>query len=281
MHRLMEIICLYTISIKMTKKSIILLFFILLFCSSKAQQNIPIKLCVIPEEAIKTHINYSDEILMLQKGIIKKYNSSGLLMNTYGNLYIDEYTEIISNNSFRTFLYCPNYGKIILLDKRFGEIDIIDVFALNNILVGAVGISYDNEFLWLWDIGTQKLVKINQQGKVIFTTPNISQWTGTSLQVNTIQEIGTQLLLNDKSQGIFIFDNNGTYQKQLPIKDACSISKKEQLLVYNQEGKLMAYDQLSFSTIEFTNAPNLYDISVGKNILCGTNADNEVEVWQY
>lgn len=260
---------------------IVLILILVATLNSVAQQTVPIKLSTISEYSLKTHINYSDEILILQKGIIKKYNSTGVLMNTYGNLYIDEYTEIISNNTFRTFLYCPNYGKIILLDKRFGEIDIIDVFALDNVLVGAVGISYDNEYLWLWDIGSQKLVKINQLGKIVYTTPTISQWIGIALQVNSIQDIGTQLLINDKSQGIFIFDNNGTYQKQLPIKDACSISKKEQLLVYNQDGKLFAYDQLSFNTIEFINTPNLYDISVGKNIICGTNLDNQVEVWQY
>ena len=242
---------------------------------------IPELIKVVKEKPLKIFLNYSDEIFLLEKGIIKKFNAEGQLITTYGNIYIDQQTQIIGNNTFKTLLYCPDYGKIIQLDKRLGEIDVIDIFSIGNYVITNVTPSYDNEFMWIWDMSTQRLLKLNNQQQPVFTSNTISQWTGTELYPQSMQEIATRLILNDTARGIFIFDNNGNYRKQLPIKKALSIKIKGDVLYYVQQGTLLSYDLLTFAETQYAGVPTLTQLQVGQNILCGINAAGYVEIWNY
>jgi hypothetical protein len=242
---------------------------------------VPELIKVIKEKPSKIFLNYSDEIILLEKGIIKKYDTEGRLITTYGNIYIDNQTQIIGNNTFKTILYCPDYGKIIQLDKRLGEIDVIDMFALGSFIITNVAPSYDNEFLWIWDMATQRLVKLNSQQQPVFFSNTISLWTGTELYPQSIQEIAARLIVNDTARGIFIFDNNGNYKKQLPIKGATSIKLKGDIIYYVKNDVLYSYDLFSFSEKEYSGVPLLKNLQVGQSILCGINSSGWVEVWTY
>lgn len=236
---------------------------------------------IIKEKPLKVFLNYSDEIFMLEKGLVKKYSAEGQLLSTYGNIYIDEQTQIIGNNTFKTILFCPDYGKIIQLDKRLGEIDVIDMFALGSFIITNVAPSYDNEFLWIWDMATLKLVKLNNQQQPVFYSNTISQWTGTELEPQSIQEVAARLIVNDTARGIFLFDNNGNYKKQLPVFGASSIKLKGDVLFYVKQGILYSYDLLSFAEKEYAGAPLLKDLQVGQSMLCGINSNGYVEIWLY
>lgn len=242
---------------------------------------IPEMNAIIKEKALKIHVNYSNEIIVLQKGIIKKYDATGNLMVTYGNIYINADTKIISFNTFRTVLYCEDYGKVIILDKRFGEIAMIDVFSFPDIVVSDVGISYDNSNLWFYDAVRQVLVKVSQQGKVIYTSSNINFYTNTSIQPNYISEIATNLYINDSSKGIFIFDNTGTFKKLIPIPHITSFYVMDNQFFYIENEIIYSYNQLSFEKTSYANVPKLNQIQLGLGLLCGINENGFVEIWNY
>lgn len=236
---------------------------------------------IIKEKPLKVFLNYSDEIFMLEKGLVKKYNADGILLSTYGNIYIDEQTEIIGNNTFKTILFCPDYGKIIQLDKRLGEIAVNNIFTFGNFVISTVAPSYDNEYLWIWDLATQRLVKLNNQQQPVFYSNTISQWTGVELFPQSMQEVVARVLVNDTTRGIFIFDNNGNYKRQVPVTGAMSIKLKDDVLYYVKQGSLFSYDLLSFAEKEYVGTPPLKNLQVGQSMLCGINANGYVEIWLY
>lgn len=253
----------------------------LVFFTQIALAKVPELNTIIKEKAINIHLNYSDEVLLLQKGLIKKYDNRGNLLATYGNIYINEQTKIISQNTFRTILFCQDFGKIIVLDKRFGVIEIIDIYNIENYLITTIGISYDNENLWIWDEIKQALIKINQQGKSIYTTSNINIYTNNSIVPFSIDEISTKLYVNDTSKGIFIFDNTGTYKKHLLIVQITSFFIKDDLIFYISNNEIFAYHTMTFETTKFVDVPLLKQIKVGHHIIAGINSDGYVEVWNF
>lgn len=256
--------------------------FLLLFGYNSIQAKVPELNAILKENAFHVQVNYSDEVIIIQRGRVKKFDSQGKFLALYGSIYINEQTKIISQNTFRTILFCEDFGKIIVLDKRFGVVEIIDTYNIENYLITTIGISYDNENLWIWDEIKQALIKINQQGKTIYSTSNLNIYTKTSIVPYAISEISTKLYVNDTSKGIFIFDNTGTYKKQLPITNINSFSIKEDLLLYTtNNNKIFAYDMMSFETINFIDVPNLKDIKIGQNIICGIDANGFIEIWNY
>ncbi len=267
----------------MNNKSIhIICFSILMFIINLINAKVPELNAILKENAFHVQVNYSDEVLIIQKGRVKKFDSQGKFLALYGSIYINEQTKIISQNTFRTVLFCEDFGKIIVLDKRFGVIEIIDTYNIENYLITTIGISYDNENLWIWDEIKQALIKINQQGKSIYTTSNLNIYTNTSIVPYAISEISTKLYVNDTSKGIYIFDNTGTYKNHLPIPNINSFSLKEDLLLYTTtNNKIFAYNMMSFETINFIDVPNLKDIKIGQNIICGIDANGFIEIWNY
>ena len=261
-------------------KYIIYLIITYSFCLESFAK-IPELSVVIPEKALKIDINYSDEVIILQKGIVKKYDIKGNLLASYGNIYINKQTDIISFNTFRTILYCGDFGKIIILDKRFGEVGIIDVYSISGYLVSRVGISYDNSNLWLWDDIRQVLLKTDQKGNIGYVSSNINIYTDIAIHPSIIAEFATRLYLNDSTKGIFVFDNTGTYQKIIPIPQIQSFYEKEGLLFYISDNIIYSYNFLSFEQKEYTRTPILSLLKIGQSILCGINSEGFVEVWNY
>ncbi len=226
-------------------------------------------------------INTTNDIFLLKKGIVERYNSDGVFIQNYGSIYINEHTEIISVNGFKTILFSPDYGKIIQLDNRLRELDVVDAYSLQNYIITCIGSSYDNNFLWIWDAATQRLVKMDKDQKAIFTSNTISMLTGKKINPRQILESGILLYLVDRQDGIFIFDNQGNYIKNIPIENIRNVTVIDGALYYVKDNTIYSYDNLTFSETRYTKTPELRNIQIGKTIICGVNKDGFAEIWKF
>lgn len=250
-------------------------------CTTNSFSAIPTYLKTIEKKPISVFVNTTNDIFLLYKGMLERYNADGTFFQNYGSIYINEHTEIISTTGFKTILYSPDFGKIIQLDNRLKELDIIDVYNLGTFLITCVGISYDNNFLWLFDASTQQLIKLDKNQKAVFESNNLSLWTGTSITPNQIIESGIHLYIVDAQKGIYIFDNQGNYIKTIPIPNISGLKIYDNQLFYYRDNCIYSYQQLTFSEIKYTQTPKLNNIQLGKAILCGTNENGYVEIWKY
>lgn len=241
----------------------------------------PVLVKAIEKKPTAIYVNTSNDIFLLQKGMLERYNADGTFFQNYGSIYINEHTEIISINSFKTILFSPDFGKIIQLDNRLRELDIIDAYNLGTYIITCVGISYDNNFLWLWDASTQRLIKLDKDQKPIFESNNMSLWAGTTLEPKQIVEAGINLYLLDEEKGIFIFDNQGNFIKRIPIPAIDVMEIIDGQIIYYKANYIYAYNMLSFSEIKYTQTPDLDNIQIGKTVLCGLNKEGFVEIWKF
>ncbi len=241
----------------------------------------PVLFKTIDVPAIKLFINTTNDIYLLKKGMLERYTSDGVFFQNYGSIYINEHTEIISVNTFKTILFSPDFGKIIQLDNRFGEIDVIDAFNLENYIITCIGSSYDNNYLWIWDAGTQHLIKLDKDHKPVFTSNTISLLVGKKLNPKQIVESGIMLYIVDDKNGIYIFDNQGNYIKNIPIEHVHDLKIIDNKIYYTKEECIYSYDNMTFSETRYTETPELKSIQIGKTIIAGINKDGKVEIWKF
>lgn len=242
---------------------------------------IPTFVKTIDKKPITIYTNTTNDIFLLYKGMLERYYADGSFFQNYGSIYINENTEIISINGFKTILFSPDFGKIIQLDNRLRELDIIDSYNLGTYIVTCVGVSYDNNFLWIWDAATQQIIKLDKDHQAVFRSNTLSLWTGTQINPIQIVEAGIYLYILDEQNGIYIFDNQGNYIKQIPITNIRSIEIIDGQLIYYKEECIYSYNMLTFSEIKYTQTPKLNQIQLGQNILTGINANGNVEVWKF
>jgi len=226
-------------------------------------------------------INTTNDIFLMKKGMLERYNSDGVFIQNYGSIYINEHTEIISVNGFKTILFSPDFGKIIQLDNRLRELDEIDAYNLQNYIITCIGSSYDNNFLWVWDAATQRIVKIDKDQKPIFTSNTISLLVGKKINPRQILESGILLYLVDRQNGIFIFDNQGNYIKNIPLENIRNVTVIDGIIYYIKDDFIYSYDNLTFSETRYTKTPELKNIQIGKTIICGINKEGFAEIWKF
>lgn len=246
-----------------------------------AFSNTPVYFKTIEKKPLKTFVNTTNDIFLLKKGMLERYNSDGVFFQNYGSIYINENTEIISVNGFKTILFSPDYGKIIQLDNRLRELDIIDAFNLENYIITCIGSSYDNNFLWIWDAATQRIIKIDKDKKPIFISNTLSLWVGKKINPKQILESGILLYIVDENEGIFIFDNQGNFIKQIAIPGIKNVKVIDGIIYYIKDEVIFSYNTLTFSETRYTKTPELTNIQIGKTLVIGINTDGVVEIWKF
>ena len=241
----------------------------------------PTYLKTIQKPSAELFINTTNDIFLLQKGMLERYNSDGTFFQNYGSIYINDHTDIISANGFKTILFSPDFGKIIQLDNRLRELDIIDAYNLGTYIITCVGTSYDNNFLWLFDAGSQRIIKLDKDHTPIFTSNTLSLLIGKKINPKQIIESGILLYLVDVKNGIFIFDNQGNYIKNIPVENVRNLKVIDDKMYYTKDNCIYSYDNLTFSETRYTETPDLKNIQIGKTIICGVNEDGFTELWKF
>jgi len=255
--------------------------FFLFFITNVLQAAAPVYFKTIPKSATQLFINTTDDVFLLRKGMLERYNPDGTFFQNYGSIYINEHTDIISVNGFKTILFSPDFGKIIQLDNRLRELDIIDAYNLGTYIITCVGVSYDNNYLWIWDASAQQLIKLDKDKLPVFTSNTLSMVLGMKINPKQIIEAGIKLYVVDLKNGIFVFDNQGNFIKRIPIENVKDVKVIDNQIFYTKNGIIYSYDNLTFTETRYSQTPDLKDIQVGKTIICGTDKENYVEIWKY
>ena len=124
-------------------------------------------------------------------------------------------------------------------------------------------------------------MKLDKNHTPIFESNTLSLLTQKILQPIQLIESGVLLYLLDEKNGIFVFDNQGNFIKNIPIESLKNIQIIDSKIYYAKGNEVYSYDQLTFLETRYTATPNLQQIHIGKAIVCGTNKDGFVEIWKF
>jgi len=180
---------------------------------------------------------------------VLKFDKDGQLLFEYNNNRLGDLKWVDATDPFNILLFYPDYFTVILLDRTLNITGEYQLFDLNITDVNAVAMANDNN-LWFFDENTGKLKKISRAGVVMEESVNTKLLLKKNIQPSSMVEKNNRVYINAPDFGILIFDNFGTYLKNIPLTKLESFQIMDNQLIYRAEGKLLSFHLKSFLTSE-------------------------------
>ena len=232
---------------------------ILFFSSSTQAQSIDTNFQVIDSFQVHTTFLTTDALeqiyIATDDGKLIKLSKDGKKLFEYNNLRLGQVHSIDATHPFNVLVYYGDLATIVLLDRTLSAIKEINLFDLNIFEVQAIGLSNDN-LIWIYDPIESQLKKINNEGDILFQSRHLNQAVKSTLNINFLIERNNRLYLNDPSKGIFVFDNFGQLQEQLPITGLHQFQLLQEQLIYLKDG-LIHYYNLETGETQISENPHL------------------------
>jgi len=220
--------------------------------------------------------NLDNLYIISPTGQIKKLNAAGDSVGVYnqaknyGKLYTIDVT-----NPLKILLFYKDFSTIVVLDRLLAGHSTIDLKRYSVLNPSAVGNSYDND-IWVYDEFDNKLKKIDEQGNKLLETPDFRTIFDESIAPQKIFSENGLVYLADTSNGVYVFDNYGSFKRKIPVKNWQTISiansniisaDKESISVFNsstflQNQRKMPFKPYLHSFITSTRLVNFSDTSI-------------------
>jgi len=156
-----------------------------------------------------------NKYVLLGNNQLKKFSAKGDSMGVFndvrrfGKLYA-----IDATNPLKCLLYYKNFSTVVVLDRFLQPVNTIDLRKQSIFQVQAVTTSYDNK-IWLYDEQNQQLKKLDDNGQVLLSTPDLRMVFDDLPSPEKIIDQDGYVYLYDRSKGVYIFDIYGAFKNKL------------------------------------------------------------------
>jgi hypothetical protein len=141
---------------------------------------------------------------------LKKINEKGDSVAIFNNIRkYGKVAQIDVSNPLRVLLYYKDFSTVVILDRLLNVKSTIDLRKQEIFQTQAVCLSYDNG-IWLYDEFEHKLKKLDEEGKLLFSSTDFRQLFDEVFSFTTINDQDGFLYLYDKDKGVYVFDYYGT-----------------------------------------------------------------------
>jgi hypothetical protein len=186
--------------------------------------------------------NLDNIYLLSSTDQLKKYSSSGDSIAVYNN--VRRFGKLYSmdvSNPLKLLLYYKDFSSIVILDRLLSVRSSIDLRRNNLLQVNAIGLSYDNN-IWVFDEYDNKLKKINEEGQVLLETPDLRMVFHQSIAPKQIIDHNNQVYLYDPANGLYVFDQLGSFKRKIPITGWSNIGIADKYILGIHNLSLQSYN---------------------------------------
>lgn len=145
--------------------------------------------------------------VLTKKNKLKKYDSKGKELYEYSNSLNGEIFDFDVSNPMKIIVFFKDFQQLISLDNTLSPLHSYALQELGFKEISCVSLSNDNH-MWLYDLSQLKLVKIKENGSVLFSNESIYSDDLEEFEFNKIIESSNYLALRSNNQ-IVILDNYG------------------------------------------------------------------------
>lgn len=226
--------------------------------------------------------NFDNIYIISSTGQIKKFNANGDSVAVYnqvknfGNLYSIDVT-----NPLKILLFYKDFSTIVILDRFLANLSTIDLRKLSILQPDAVGLSYDNK-IWVFDEYDNKLKKIDEYGNILLETPDFRTIFNENIAPQKIISDNGFVYLADTANGVYVFDNYGSFKKIIPLKNWQSIAVNNSNVISTNNEMITVYNtatllQVQKKTLFFK--PYLHSFTNANKFI--TFSNNTLQIYQY
>jgi hypothetical protein len=178
-------------------------------------------------------------------GQIKKFNAQGDSVAVYnqtknfGKLY-----SVDVSNPLKLLLFYKDFSTVVILDRLLVSQGAVDLKKYHILQPSAIGLSYDND-IWVFDEYDNKLKKIDEQGNHLLETTDLRNVFDPAISPQKIINDNGFVYLADTLNGVFAFDNYGSFRRKIPVTSWESIAIHNNNLISSSSDYISVYN---FST---------------------------------
>lgn len=218
------------------KKVVVLIAIILGIQTSCFQANAQV---VIDQAAESMAVDPQGNVYLIADAKLSKYASDGRLLSTYTNNMLGHISSIDADNPLKIMLFYKDAGVILFLDDQFAQIgDQIDLFAQGFSTISLAAYSSKSEII-LYDEVNSELIILDMHFNVKEKIHNNFE----EFHPNRLFDVNEKMIvMQDAAQGVFFFDNFGTYEKNIMLLSENPIQIIENQIFYLAEKQLRSYD---------------------------------------
>ena len=208
------------------------------------------------------------------KNEIKKFLPNCQEQFFYNNNRLGKIGSFDVSNPLHPMIFYPELQTLILLDRTLSPTAEVSLLNWDIIQASCAALAVDNN-LWVYDEVAFILKKVNQEGKTMIESPNLSLVFNQPPKPIQILARDNFVYLNDPEQGIIIFDRFGQYQKTIDIKGVKQFELLNDQMVLSSEDGFWTYSFKRFQ-LQQLDIPILKDarqVSIQKGMLFFLNAN--------
>jgi hypothetical protein len=226
--------------------------------------------------------NLDNLYIISSTGQIKKLNAAGdsagvyNQVKNYGKLY-----SIDVSNPLKLLLFYKDFSTVVILDRFLANQSMLDLKKSSVLSPSAIGNSYDSK-IWVYDEYDNKLKKIDEQGNKLSETADFRTVFNQSISPQKILNDNGLVYLADTANGVFVFDNYGSFKKKIPVKNWQTITiannniisaTGDMINVFNSSTQLQTQKRVPFFK------PYLHSFITASKLV--NFSDNSIQIYQY
>ncbi|MDQ3395219.1 MAG: hypothetical protein M3512_14055 [Bacteroidota bacterium] len=213
-----------------------------------------------------------------KKGNIVQYDPAGKFLQKYSPTKQITINSLESWQAIKIFAFSQDFQQVLFLDRFLYPAPAVFIRDLPVGFIRAATISIDNH-LWLIDDTDLSLKKYDVlQKKIIIHSPLNLQLGNNTFDINYIKEYQNHLFINDKNNGILMFDVMGNYLKSIPIKNLNYFNFYNNELYYLERDKVVFYDfyKLKERSIELPAGPKSFILATETKLFIISDANMRI-----
>jgi hypothetical protein len=193
----------------------------------------------IPVDFIQT--DNLGNIYVVKDFRITQFDRNGRQLFVFEDYSAGKISHLDVTDPMKIIVYYKDFMVVRLLDKTLSE---LSSFRLNNIgfdMVEVIAHTRDRRF-WIYNQSDFKLKKIDDSGNVINESELFNILFREAVSPAKIIEFEGVVYLNDPKNGVYVFDQFGTFIRKIPVKGIDQYQLMQDKLLYFDGTNLSSYD---------------------------------------
>ena len=169
------------------------------------------------KKAIFINIDKLGQVYACDGTTLEKYDADGNFAHAYSALSFGEISFVDVTNPFKIMIFSKNFAKLLFLDTKLASQQSAYILSDLTIMPTCVCVSHDNG-LWVYDKSVKQLFRYDAQYNLQNKSQILANLVEDDIDPLFIKETDDGfLLVNDRQNGILVFDRFGTYLKLIPV----------------------------------------------------------------
>lgn len=243
------------------------LILLLLSLSAHAADSLRLIKSIPMQARMMTVDELGNVYVVRQDNALLRYNPQGDSSGYYGSIQNGQIGQVDATNPLRIVLYYPAYQHIVLLDKMLSPKNELDLKKLHMYSTAYVASAADGD-LWVYDGFNARLIKVSEQLDISAQSNDLRQQAERAPQPSFIVERNRKVYICDTAQGIFTFDQYGSYINTLSIYGARYLQVIGSQLVYRNGDTLHSFDMKTVRDKELAlPGSNIINAAISRDVL--------------